>query len=409
MPREPRILFVSHDAYRGGATIFLLNMLKWFKQNTGLHFSVAIREDGQMVEMFKDICDTYILRDLNEAVPAIPAPPKFLSRKWIRQKLMPSRVPPPREYLPDLQALIDSDKFDVLYMNTITMGDHCKNLNLRGIPLITHVHELSMTIRSSARGQESVVVGRSERLICVSAAVADNLIKNFFCPPEKISRISGFVPVETKPSSSHDELKRQLLGPLGIPPDALLIGMCGSGRIHKGVDLAIPLARLMPPDIGGRQLHFIWLGAQTLEYPAHVAVEDSMKSGLAARMHFPGVSKRPEDWISLFDIHALLSREDSFPLVVMEAACYGIPTVCFDGSGGAPEFIRDDAGATVPYLDLLAMAKTLVELLKDDEQRAKLGQTARKRVQSSYTPGVVLPAIYQCISEVFNMALMRSH
>jgi glycosyltransferase involved in cell wall biosynthesis len=394
---KPRILFVSHDAYRAGATIFLLNMLRWFATNTDLHFSVAMRNDGEMVEPFTKICETYVLSDIDDHVV------QPLSRIWFRKFLQQSKTKRVR-----LQTLIDSGRFDLVYMNTITMGGCLKSLNLRGLPVLTHVHELPSAIRRFAGGFEGSVINASDCVICVSDVVANNIIQKLFCPPNKVRRIYGFVPVKKKPIASCHELRKQLLSPLGIPSDALVVGMCGVGDIRKGVDLIVPLVRMIPLTIKGREVHFVWLGAQSPEYSTEVALDDSLRAGVSPRLHFPGVSKDPGEWMSLFDLHVLLSREDPFPLVVMEAACHGVPTVCFEESGGAPEFVQNDAGATVPYLDLPAFAMTLINILSDDNRRGEMGSIARQRVESKHAPEVVLPEIYQTIIDVFAKAQTTS-
>jgi glycosyltransferase involved in cell wall biosynthesis len=79
-----------------------------------------------------------------------------------------------------------------------------------------------------------------------------------------------------------------------------------------------------------------------------------------------------------------LSREDPFPLVCLEAAATGKPVLCFDRGGGMPEFVRDDAGCVVPYLDLGAMAKCIVKLQQDPARCAALGHTAQARARAQH-------------------------
>jgi hypothetical protein len=42
------VLFISHDAFRAGATIILINFLRWFKKNTDIPFHVLICNRGEM-------------------------------------------------------------------------------------------------------------------------------------------------------------------------------------------------------------------------------------------------------------------------------------------------------------------------------------------------------------------------
>jgi glycosyltransferase involved in cell wall biosynthesis len=107
------------------------------------------------------------------------------------------------------------------------------------------------------------------------------------------------------------------------------------------------------------------------------------------------------DYIAAFDVFALVSREDAFPLAIMEAAAVGVPTVCFDGAaGGGCEFVEADAGRVVPYLDLDAMAERVLEFLRDDELRSRLGQRARRKVRERYDISVMAPKLVRTIERM---------
>ena len=77
----------------------------------------------------------------------------------------------------------------------------------------------------------------------------------------------------------------------------------------------------------------------------------------------------------------LTSREDPFPLVCLEAAALGISTICFADAGGMPEFVRDDAGFVVPYLDVARAFDSVRLLMKSEELRLRLGRCAAERVK----------------------------
>jgi len=386
---EPRVLFVAHDAYRAGGTIFLLNMLRWLRERTSLQFQIALRNDGEMVPEFEKLCRTHVLA----------APPDRATglRGRVRRWLTRCRA---RRKQRTLQSLLDSGEFDLLYLNTITLGDQLAALARLPVPVITHVHELTWAIGRYARGEERRVLDASARVICVSEAVRSNLVNHFGCPAEKALRIHGFVPVQEVPGKPSHERRKRLLEPLGIPENARLIGLCGHGDVRKGVDLVVPLAQLLPAEVGGRELHLVWIGALAPEYPRKLALANARRAGVGDRLHFAGVTRTPGEWLSLLDVHALLSREDPFPLVVMEAAVQGVPTVAFRDAGGAVEFIHDDAGTCTPFLDLPAFAAALIELLENESMRVTKAAMARARVHARHAPEVVVPQIVQVIEQV---------
>ena len=85
------------------------------------------------------------------------------------------------------------------------------------------------------------------------------------------------------------------------------------------------------------------------------------------------------------DVFALTSREDPFPLVMLEAAAAGLPLVCFAQGGGTPEFALPDAGYMVTYLDVAEMADAVVHLLERDGERLHMGQVAAAQVRERHT------------------------
>ncbi len=385
-----RVLFVAHDAYRAGATIFLLNMLRWLKQNSRIEFEVALRDDGEMVQHFAALAPTHVL-----APAAGAAGWRHRLRQQVRGLVTPKARP-----RRGLAALLAQGRFDVLYLNTITLGDQLEALGPLSLPVITHVHELPSAVRRYARGKAAVVVASSARLICVSEAVRDSLVASFSAAGAKAQLIYGFVPFRAALSEGKAALRQRLTEPLGIEPSAWVVGLCGYGDLRKGIDLLVPLATMLPTQVDGRPLHLVWVGAQAPEYPADLARDDATRAGVDGRVHFPGVTSKPLDWTACFDAHLLLSREDPFPLVIMEAAALNVPTIAFADAGGAIEFTSKDAGLCVPYLNLAAMADELCRLLSDPDRLAAYGRIARQRVHDRHSPDVVLPQVVQVIEQV---------
>jgi glycosyltransferase involved in cell wall biosynthesis len=79
------------------------------------------------------------------------------------------------------------------------------------------------------------------------------------------------------------------------------------------------------------------------------------------------------------------SRQEGFGLVFLEAMALGKPVIA--GSfGGAPEIVQDGIiGFLVDPDDRDALSRRLIQLLKDEELRRKMGNAGRERVEESYT------------------------
>jgi len=88
--------------------------------------------------------------------------------------------------------------------------------------------------------------------------------------------------------------------------------------------------------------------------------------------------ENPTSFFESLSLFLLPSREDSWPLVMLEAAAAGVPMVCFQRSGGAEIFVANGGGTAVPYLDVEAMAQAAVRYLSEPELMARDSGIARQ-------------------------------
>ena len=171
---------------------------------------------------------------------------------------------------------------------------------------------------------------------------------------------------------------------------------------RKGPELFLAVAQQVTrqlPDV-----HFIWVGGDPQSATYQELQRDVRLLGLQDRVTLAGNQADIASYYAAFDVFLLTSREDPFPLVCLEAALYETPVLCFANSGGMPEFVRDDAGVVVPYLDTVAMAANTIALLQDERRRLQLGRTARQRVLTEHTIEAVGPAILHLIESTLSAA-----
>lgn len=89
-------------------------------------------------------------------------------------------------------------------------------------------------------------------------------------------------------------------------------------------------------------------------------------------------------------VFALPSRDEGFPMSVLESMAQGLPTVAFDCAPGVRELLEDGAsGLLVPPGDTVAFAAALDRLIGDAALRRTLGAEARVSVLR-YHPDRVL-------------------
>lgn len=370
------LLFVSHDANRGGAQSVLLNILAWFKKYTSIRLKVICLYGGEWLPQFQSYADTIVWSDLQNGSNS-------------------------HEHLIDLVRQFCGGAPDLIYGNTVVSGMIYDVLSGLNVPILTHFHEMEMSI--DRYGQQSIgpILEHSAHYIACSEAVKDNLVKNHSVKPEAISTVySAIVPHLSDKIFLDDSEKKKARKRLGLESNKLIVFGCGIGMVYrKGADLFIEAARALRSK-GVEDFHFYWIG----EFASDEMNEDGRswkdhllelrKEGLDDHVTFLGLKKNVRDYLSAGDIFLLPSREDPFPLVALEAAECGLPIICFDrAAGGMADFVLDDAGVVVPFLDVNAMASALDRLKNDRDLRALFGARAREKFLTGFTVDHLTPHI----------------
>lgn len=183
----------------------------------------------------------------------------------------------------------------------------------------------------------------------------------------------------------------------GIPAAAITV-------IHNGVPDRVvePIRHAPPPVIGAAarledQKHLELLVDALASIPgAHLVLvgDGSRRADLERRAADQGIGERVRflGWcddalphIAGFDVFALPSRAESFPLSIVEAMLAGVPVVASDVGSVADAVVDGLTGILVPPGDAAALERGLVTVLSDPELAIRLADRARDRARSLYT------------------------
>jgi glycosyltransferase involved in cell wall biosynthesis len=369
----PAVLFISHDANPHGAQIFLLQFLEWMKKNSDIPVEILLGHGGPLAGRFTAVGRTSVWpAGISGGTP-----------------------------LPDGDPLMKRFReagVGLVYSNTIVNGRILAGLSRLGRIVISHPHELDYWMKNRLpKGDLRLALDQSDHFVACSRAVCRSLVESLGVPADRVSVVYEFIPLEPRETSTVDAARSRVREELGAGSDAEIV--CGSGTTdwRKAPDLFVQVARLVRGRLSGRDVHFIWVGGDAEGAEFTQLRHDVEKSGLAGAVHFLGHRPDPRDCFAASDVFILPSREDPFPLVNLEAASEGVPIVCFDGSGGSGEFVEEDAGFVVPYLDVEAMAGRVVEILTTPGLRDRLGRRAAEKVRERHDIEVVAPKLLDLI------------
>jgi glycosyltransferase involved in cell wall biosynthesis len=106
---------------------------------------------------------------------------------------------------------------------------------------------------------------------------------------------------------------------------------------------------------------------------------------VADRVSFRGWVDEPRRLLPSFDLFALPSRFEGFPLAVLEAQLAEVPVVAANVGSVAEAVIHDQTGLLVPPDDPQALASALGALISDAPSRRRLGRAGRELVLDGFT------------------------
>lgn len=358
------ILFVSHDANRAGAQILLLRFLKLLKNHPDFKFSILLKEGGIIENEFEKLATTYFWKEKsNKSQNSLI---KKITNKIFKEKFSEK----------DLLQKLAEQKFDLIVSNTVTNGELLEKLSTLNVPISTYVHELEIGIQqytSPESFQQTLKVTKSY-IVCAESVKA-NLIKNHNIDATEIKVLPSLLPDSVLSFESSKSNIIALKNKYNIPENIFLVGGMGTVDLRKGVDVFLQVANHLKDK---KDIYFLWVGGQNTEIEYKIFQID--KGRLALKNVIFQISiNNPLDFMDAFDVFFVSSREDPYPLVVLEAAILAKPIICFDKAGGAKDFVENDCGFVVDYLDVNEVVKKIIELKEDPILRKEFGDSAKRK------------------------------
>lgn len=218
--------------------------------------------------------------------------------------------------------------------------------------------------------------GCPDRVICVSNAIADLVIRRERLSPDQVEVIhNGISLPEPVPADVVSRVRRRL----GLGDDALVVGMVANyERPVKGIAQfleAVPMILASTPEA-----HFVVVGRGP-----ESARERATRMGIGDSVHFVGPQEDVDAFYGLMDISVLSSLSEGLSLVLLESMAHGLPVVA-TRVGGNPEVVEEGVtGYLVPPDDPRSFAEKVVRLLTSPSLRARMGEAGRQRVEQQFS------------------------
>lgn len=347
-----RVLLVSHEASRSGAPRVAVLVARSLVESGHL-VQVVSRSNGPLIRDFMDVAPT--------SVESFPRVRGRLRRHPLSRGL--GRIAD----LIVATATILTSRSDVVYVNSTAAATYLRPARWLRRRAVLHVHESATVARQFLSAAHAPPSLPGVGLIACSPSVQRELaclVQRQAADIPMLPSVPDGAEVERKAAEPPDHL---------YDPTELVVGCCGTVEARKGPDLWVAAARLVMAQRPERKLRFVWIGdvAERVETLPDEAIE------------FVGPTANPYAHMRRFDIGTLPSRDDPFPLVVLESMLLGTPMVAF-GVGGVTQQIGD-AGVIVNPGNIDGFAEAILGLVDDSGARDRLGAAAQRRVESLYS------------------------
>jgi glycosyltransferase involved in cell wall biosynthesis len=186
-----------------------------------------------------------------------------------------------------------------------------------------------------------------------------------------------------------DGKARVIYAGFSIPPgdsfqrratSALVIGTAGRLVQLKGIEFLISAAAVLQREFPSLRVEIAGEGPHLAKLEQAVA-----HAGIGNHVKFLGWIDDIPSLLSRWDVFAMPSLEEGFPIAALEAMAAGLPVVA-TSVGGLPELVDDGmTGWLVPPCNAEALASRLRLLLSNPHQRLEMGAAGQARVREHFS------------------------
>ena len=165
-----------------------------------------------------------------------------------------------------------------------------------------------------------------------------------------------------------------------LPTHAPIVGAVGALTPEKGHRHLIDAAALVLREVP--DAHFVILGEGDLRPSLERQIRELH---LDKHVLMPGFRADVLAFVRAFDLFVMCSIAEGLGTSLLDAMACSKATVASD-TGGIPEVVADgETGLLVPPRDHHALANAIVQLLKDEGRRKRMGEAGLERVQRIFS------------------------
>lgn len=247
---------------------------------------------------------------------------------------------------------------------------------------------------------DTVMAHCCDRMVVPSDVIRGPLGKVGF-PKDRIVSIPHGIDLKRFRINEHEGLR--LRGELGIPDDAVTVGVIGRLVPVKNISLFLSAMQRVIAGYKGKVV-----GLVVGDGPLRPALEDeAQRLGIGNQVLFTGFRKDIERVFSALDVVAACSDSELSPLNIGEAMAAGRSVVA-TSVGSLPDTIDSGKdGFLVRTGDAADMAEKLFLLICDASLRERMGMQARKKAEDLFSRRAMIDRLRAVYAEVISERTAR--
>ncbi len=246
-----------------------------------------------------------------------------------------------------------------------------------GLPSLVH-HEDGFNederdgLKTTRNWYRRIALGKASGLVVPSETLEEIALETWQQPLGRVKRIANGIDTRAfakkpKPDALRGVIKRR---------EERWVGTLAGLRRVKNLPALVRAFRTLPEP---------WQLVIVGEGPEEAVIRDEAnRLNIGHRVHLPGFVPDPARFVGLFDIFALSSDTEQFPISVVEAMAAGLPVVAPDVGDVAEMVAPANTPFVIPAGDDSAIASALERLAADDALRKAVGEENRQRAVAEY-------------------------
>jgi len=277
------------------------------------------------------------------------------------------------------------EKLDILHAHYAMPHAVCailaKQMADRDVKVVTTLHGTDISILGNDHSMHELIkfgIEKSDYVTAVSNALAEQTMA-IIKPDKEIYTVYNFIDERVYKQQSVGNLKKEL----GIGKEKVLIHVSNFREVKRVPDI-VRLFEKVKQEMPAKLL----MVGDGPEMSAVCELVDSLQ--LQDDVLFLGKQENLEELYNISDLMLLLSEKESFGLVLLEAMACGVPCIGTN-IGGIPEVIDDGRTGFICELgDIESGAKSVLELLQNEELHASFVENCMDAVQTKFQSETII-------------------